>query len=59
MKKLIVFTFLCSILFPRELFLSTAEAFSVKSTQDSHYTNIENENNSLTALIFSFKSFAA
>ena len=45
MKKLIVFTFLCSILFPRELFLSTTEAFSVKSTQDSHYINIENENN--------------
>ena len=45
MKKLIVFTFLCSILLPRELFLDTHEALSVKSTQNSHISNIGNENN--------------
>ena len=44
MKKLIVFTFLCSILFPRELVLNTAEALSVKSTQ-TPLNIIENENN--------------
>jgi len=45
MKKLIVFTFLCSILFPREVFLNTKDALSVKSTQNSQFTNIGNENN--------------
>jgi hypothetical protein len=45
MKKLIVFTFLCSILFPREVFLNTKDALSVKSTQNSQITNIGNENN--------------
>tara|TARA_B100000674_G_scaffold389059_1_gene332731 strand:+ start:3181 stop:6027 length:2847 start_codon:yes stop_codon:yes gene_type:complete len=44
MKKLIVFTFLCSILFPRELVLNKAEALSVKSTQ-SPLNIIDNENN--------------
>jgi len=44
MKKLIVFTFLCSILFPREVFLNTHEAFSVKSTQ-TPINSIGNENN--------------
>ena len=44
MKKLIVFTFLCSILFPREVFLNTHEAFSVKSSQ-TPLNIIDNENN--------------
>tara|TARA_B100002052_G_C15879531_1_gene598526 strand:+ start:221 stop:3202 length:2982 start_codon:yes stop_codon:yes gene_type:complete len=44
MKKLIVFTFLCSILFPRELVLNKAEALSVKSTQKP-LNIIDNENN--------------
>ena len=44
MKKLIVFTFLCSILFPREVFLNTHEAFSVKSTQ-TPINSIDDENN--------------
>ena len=44
MKKLIVFTFLCSLLFPRELVLSTAEATSVKSTQNP-LNIIDNEHN--------------
>ena len=45
MKKLIVFTFLCSILFPREVFLNTHDALSVKSTQNSHFNNINNDEN--------------
>ena len=44
MKKLIVFTFLCSLLFPRELVLSTTEALSVKSTQ-TPLNIIDNEHN--------------
>ncbi len=44
MKKLIVFTFLCSMLFSREVFLNTHEAFSVKSTQ-TPLNIIDNENN--------------
>ena len=44
MKKLIVFTFLCSLLFPRELVLSTVEATSFKSTQ-SPLNIIDNEHN--------------
>ena len=44
MKKLIVFTFLCSLLFPRELALTTAEATSVKSTQ-TPLNIIDNEHN--------------
>ncbi len=44
MKKLIVFTFLCSLLFPRALVLSTAEATSVKRTQNP-LNIIDNEHN--------------
>ena len=41
MKKLILLTFICSILLPRELFLNTHDALSVKSAHNSHGTNIE------------------
>ena len=41
MKKLILLTFLLSILLPREVFLNTNEALSVKSSQYSQGTNIE------------------
>tara|TARA_A100001011_G_scaffold256779_1_gene265015 strand:- start:4851 stop:7673 length:2823 start_codon:yes stop_codon:yes gene_type:complete len=44
MKKLIVFTFLCSLLFPRELVLNTADALSVKSKQNP-LNIINNEHN--------------
>ena len=44
MKKLILLTFLLSILLPRELFLNTNEALSVKSSQYSQGTNIERGN---------------
>ena len=43
--KQILFILSISILFPRELVLTTSDALSVKSTQNSHYINIENENN--------------
>ena len=45
MKKLIILTFLCSILLPRELFLDTHDALSVKSADNSHGLNSDHENN--------------
>ena len=48
MKRLILVLFLCSVLFPRELFLNTNEALSVKSSNHSHGINIDYENNLTT-----------
>ena len=48
MKKLIIFTFLCSILLPRELFLNTHDALSIKSANSSHGLNTGYENNLIT-----------
>ena len=45
MKKLIVFTFLCSLLFPREVFLNTHDALSVKSTQTPLFSNMNDNDN--------------
>jgi len=44
MKRFILIAFLCSILFPRELFLNTDEALSVKSSNHSHGIDIDYEN---------------
>ena len=44
MKKFILIAFLCSILLPRELFLNTNEALSVKSSNHSHGIDIDYEN---------------
>ena len=47
MKKLIILTFLFSILLPRELFLNTHDALSVKSAHHSHGINTDYEDNSI------------
>jgi len=45
MKRFILIAFLCSILLPRELFLNTSDALSVRSSNHSHGINIDYENN--------------
>ena len=48
MKKLLILSFLVSILLPRELFLNTNEVPSVKGTHHSQGLNIDSENNLIT-----------